>query len=179
MNIEEERKVLNDVCQELINEKWISNIIDSYVYHYHEEYFENLSQIKEKYWTKFGEKYGEYISYYKTGEIFLVGQYINDLKEGEWKEYFEDGEVAQAQSYKNNVLNGKFSLYENKKLYKECNYVNGFIEGIYKIFGFYYSEIIYNNGIKIEINSYNKDGTLVSNTRYDENKTQLNGIRGY
>jgi len=147
MNIEEERKVLNDVCQELINEKWISNIIEHYVYQIIEQKNENNTLI---YQTKFGEKHGEFKKITNDNKLIGKGYYRHEKEEGEFTYWYTNGNNKVTVIYKNGKEEGELKQwFENGQLEMICHYKNGLEEGEHKQW--------YNNG-QLQLLSYYKNG---------------------
>jgi len=156
----------------------------------------------------------------------LEGYYINGIKDGMWTSYFSDGLVQSIENYrgglldgpylqmkqgstfkiqckyKNGKLNGVYREFNGTKADKEISYVNGFQNGLKKIFypnGKLMEEGTYSNNLRdgfarwysengnmfLESNyskgmlegkqiSFDKDGKLVSETNYNNN--QMEGL---
>lgn len=62
-----------------------------------------------------GVKDGQYISYYKNGNVSNEGQYYNNIPLGDWIVYYEDGEIEKY-FYQNKKSILTMSLFNNGKL---------------------------------------------------------------
>ena len=69
-------------------------------------------------------KIGEWVSYYKNGQLESKGIYNNGIKEGEWIWYYDNGQLQIKGFYKNGKQVGEWISY----------YYNGQIQlkGFYK-----------------------------------------------
>lgn len=62
--------------------------------------------IKAKITTKGGKIQGEVVTYYPSGQISTLANYINNKKEGIEKKYYKSGQVYRIRPFKNGKLNG-------------------------------------------------------------------------
>ena len=65
-------------------------------------YYVNMSNFKN---NKFD---GEYISYYKTGQIKEKGYFRNEKLDGNYIAYYKTGQIKEKATYKNGNIVGKF-----------------------------------------------------------------------
>ena len=56
--------------------------------------------------------HGDYLAYYKNGQLAMRGQFEKGLKEGEWKEWREDGSIKRICTYSNGSLHGDFCEFD-------------------------------------------------------------------
>ncbi len=71
------------------------------------EYVYNADGIlKSKIILKDGKVHGEAITYYPSGQISTVINYINNKKEGIEKKYYKSGQIYRTRPFKNGNLNG-------------------------------------------------------------------------
>nr|HPN87417.1 hypothetical protein [Smithella sp.] len=57
---------------------------------------------------------GEYIAYYKNGQIKEKGFFKNDKREGEYIAYYKSGQIREKATYKNGNCVGKFLAFEEE-----------------------------------------------------------------
>ena len=101
--------------------------------------------------TKKGSEFhGEYILFWKNGQIKENRYYINGLLNGESKDYFLWGGLDEVMYYKNDRLHGDYkSYYDNGKLYAEGQFVEGNKTGAWTFYhpnGKLHKEIYFING---------------------------------
>lgn len=73
--------------------------------------------------------------YFRNGQIYMVGDLINDVRDGEWKAYSEDGHLLTVGSYKNGLDHGLKTVYfENGNIRYQGNFENGKKVGIWKFY---------------------------------------------
>ncbi len=83
-----------------------------------------------------GDKDGKW--FYKAGDHTEQGSYQNNNKNGEWKYFYLDGNLYFKGNYMQGNPDGKhFFYFDNGKLKKECYYVMGMKEKIWKEFDYY------------------------------------------
>jgi antitoxin component YwqK of YwqJK toxin-antitoxin module len=71
------------------------------------EYVYNAEGIlKSKIIIKDGKVHGEAITYYPSGQISTLVNYINNKKEGIEKKYYKSGQIYRLRPFKNGSLNG-------------------------------------------------------------------------
>lgn len=159
------------------------------------EYIRNFNEI--------GQRNGEWIIFYKNGQIRLTGNYLRDKKNGVWKafdengelqaleKYYEDGIIKETGSYKNGERSGEWrNYYPNGKLKRIGNYINGNENGEFKYYykngnleqkgNFNFAKTsgewrgYYDNG-KLQFIKYFKDGMEIRDRRkYYKNDSKLN-----
>ena len=93
------------------------------------EYYKN-GEVKEKSNFKDGKAEGESIVYYDNGKLRGKGNYKDGKAEGEIFSYFENGESELIANFKDGKLEGEFlSYYKNGQLKEKSNYKDGKAEG--------------------------------------------------
>tara|TARA_B000000557_G_scaffold260648_1_gene258350 strand:+ start:218 stop:721 length:504 start_codon:yes stop_codon:yes gene_type:complete len=71
-----------------------------------------------------------YLKYYDNGNIKVVGNFTNNLKDGMWTEYFKNGQIQIVENYKNGKLDGEWIVfYQNGTIQFKENYKNGKLDG--------------------------------------------------
>ena len=84
----------------------------------------------------YGQKHGEFISYYTNGQIWSKGSYFNDKETGKFYSYYRNGQLEEEKEYTNGTRSGNtIQYYENGNI--KIEYLN------------------HNNGNKTRITSYN------------------------
>ena len=125
--------------------------------------YRNGILISEKYWTHGCMDNGEYILFYKNGEILLRGNLKNNRFQGEFIEYgyFGTRHVYHKRSvkyYKDGQLHGQFIRYfDNGDVNVQGNYIDGQKEGNYIYYdmdGKIYWEGVYHDDVLIFEKSY-------------------------
>jgi antitoxin component YwqK of YwqJK toxin-antitoxin module len=104
-----------------------------------------------------GKMHGECRRYWDTGFLSDIKYYINGQRDGKHTSYYDDGKkILSIEHYVNGIREGLYEEYyesENNivgKIFQNFNYINGNIEGEYKI--------------------YNEDGTLCKVYTYVKGK---------
>lgn len=112
--------------------------------------------IKENAYSNGKKKYGRWVEYYPSGNIYKVNNYHADLKHGlrliwykngqikdsiyfdkgkktgEYKTWYEDGKVKMQCYYVNDVQDGTYlSFHSNGNIEKQGSYANGSVVGIF------------------------------------------------
>ena len=133
-----------------------------------------------------GEYDGEWISYYKNGELFVFGLYENGKKDGKWLSYHENGQKNSSENYQDDILHGDwYTYFENGQTKYKGKYVDGEKDGewiVYYESGGKKIEEIYKDGLRdgkwieysgdrqeIKKITY-RDGLLIKNYWTQENK---------
>ena len=113
-------------------DKYIANIIESYIYSIQREYYKDGS-LKCQYRTKYGEiKDGEYTSWFINGQLNEHGFYINGKIHGQYTNYYHDGKLSIQCMYLDGKKHGLYKdWYRNGQLSLECNYITGKFYGEY------------------------------------------------
>lgn len=66
---------------------------------------------------------GKYMAYYKNGNMFCEGYYINKCKNGEWVYFYNNGSIKSKGKYLNDYYVGKWIFYNsNGELLNEVYY---------------------------------------------------------
>ena len=94
--------------------------------------------INFEYYMKDGEMNGAFKTYYENGQVKKLGDSFNGKENGNFKEYTENGVLEVTYTMVNDKFNGLLIEYENGKISKKINYLNGIKEGLY-------SELSYGN----------------------------------
>ena len=135
---------LLEVFETIKCDKYIANIIESFIY----EWIENQCNlvITTRYLTRFGEKHGELKEWWTDGQLICHCNYNNGQKEGEYKEWFTpeygepfpcgdgNGKLCRQCYYKDGKKEGEYKQWHEKngKLHIQCDYNDGYEEGEYK-----------------------------------------------
>ena len=75
-----EYSILLDAFQNTKLDKWIAQNIESFIYEWKEEKYEG-GNLKKRYLTRFGEKEGEYKSWWENGQLYIHCYYKEGKKE--------------------------------------------------------------------------------------------------
>ncbi len=67
--------------------------------------------MREEEHFQHGRFEGDYVCYYKSGQIKEKGLFINDKRHGEYITYFKNGQIKEKAVYKNGNLSGKFLTF--------------------------------------------------------------------
>jgi len=140
-----------------------------------EYYDEDREQLKERYFVsdlKINELYGAYESYYISGQLKSIGEYVDNEPIGLWKYYYENGRLKMKGRLKNNSNHGLWSYYyENGNKRMEGNIFSGLREGSWQYFyetGELKSEGFYKKDLKNGLwNYYFEDGALKAKALYN------------
>jgi antitoxin component YwqK of YwqJK toxin-antitoxin module len=117
-----------------------------------------------------GDREGEWVLYFPSGEVQARGGYADGLREGDWTFFYESGQTAQTGSYRAGELHGSWTWYfESGKIHRRERYRNGKKDGMFEEFdeqgntllrGEYISG--YRNGAWIyEVNDHKEEGEYV------------------
>ena len=72
---------------------------------------------------------GKHVEYYKSGQVEVEKNYIDNKKDGKWIWYFENGQIEQEGNYMDDKRNGKWVFYdETGKIKRSEYYENGKIK---------------------------------------------------
>ncbi len=94
----------------------------------------NGTILREKYFQLNNKKEGEYIEYYKNGNIYRVCNYTDGKLNGTYKIYYESGQLKAICNHIDGKINGKYKQYQangelfciyeydNHKIIKTTNY---------------------------------------------------------
>jgi antitoxin component YwqK of YwqJK toxin-antitoxin module len=111
--------------------------------------------IYVEYFMKDGVKNGAFKSFYNNGHIKSEGSCINGKENGSFREYTENGDLQATYTELNAEYNGLLTVYENGKISKKVNYLNGIKEGAYTELNYGDNDSlfleysgVYNNGMK-------------------------------
>lgn len=117
-----EHKIIEDILLDTNNDKYISLIIESYIYQNIETYYsvnlssklKQINSLKEKYTTRFGKKHGLYKEFTKKGKLKFFCYFNNGLFDGEYKQYSRSGNQLMLDLlFKNDkLIEQKFSIYD-------------------------------------------------------------------
>jgi antitoxin component YwqK of YwqJK toxin-antitoxin module len=158
-------------------------VIENYIYSYETTYHKN-GNLKCKYRTKFGVKDGEYIKYYKNGQIKKIIYYTDNKLNGPYKkwahtEYFYVNGQSSSELEYEELSNEEKSISNSHLLEIETNYVNGKLDGEYKEWwiinegeysGPLASQSFYKKGVRQgEYKTWFESGQLYVDTNYKDN----------
>ena len=127
-------------------------------------------QVKNK------KRIGEWISYYKSGQLERKASFLNGRLSGNYKQWNKAGILIENSNWKNGMLNGKFTSYfDSGQVKAESNWNMKKMNGSHKTWfenGNLNSLSFYNNGKRNgAYELYREDGTK------NQNGTFLNGLR--
>jgi antitoxin component YwqK of YwqJK toxin-antitoxin module len=106
-----EYRVLKEVFEKMpMMDTYIANIIEEYIYSTVREYHEDGSLMCE-YRTKFGEKDGEYKSWYNNGQICLQTTFVDGKKHGEYKEWLYTGQIFEQSTFVDGKMHGEYKTW--------------------------------------------------------------------
>jgi len=75
---------------------------------------------------KAGKFEGTFQTFYRSGDLELEGQYVDNVMKGKWKGYYPTGQLKEIVTFESNKLQGPFiEYYNNGSLKAEGNYLNG------------------------------------------------------
>ena len=93
-------------------------------------YYKN-GQIKVKNKIRNGEPDGEILEFFENGNPMTKGFLQNGRPEGEFINYYENGKIEERYNYKNGELDGLCEFYyETGKIKERSNYKNGEYNGV-------------------------------------------------
>ena len=93
------------------------------------DYYDDGSIEEKGRLNRKGEKHGNTIRYFTTGEKQFEGTYVNGIGEGEYKWYFKSRNIDTIGTVKNDEWVGKFiKYYENGNIEQEVIWVGGYPE---------------------------------------------------
>jgi antitoxin component YwqK of YwqJK toxin-antitoxin module len=90
--------------------------------------------VKSEYTLKNGKLTGKATSYYPSGKVEVISNFVSDLKQGPSTEYDEDGNISAKYNYYNGELDGEYRTYENGKLHLVGKYSNKKKSGPFKVY---------------------------------------------
>lgn len=94
-------------------------------------YYKN-GQISKKQNMKNHKIDGEYLAFYETGQPKMKWFFLNGKPHGECINYHETGKIKERQTYRNGEYDGLFELfYENGNLAKQAYFSSGKLNGPY------------------------------------------------
>jgi len=67
--------------------------------------------LREKEFFQNGKYEGEYVCFYKSGQIKEKGFFKNDKRHGDYIAYYKNGRIKEQAVYKNGNLTGKFLTF--------------------------------------------------------------------
>ena len=139
-----EYNILLDAFQNTKLDKWIAQSIESFIYEWKEERYDN-GTLKERYLTRFGEKEGEFKSWFSNSQLNIHCYYKEGKLEGEYKSWDDNGQLRIHCYCKEGKLEGEYKKWyrvegdemsesqsENEQLDIHCHYKEGKWEGEYK-----------------------------------------------
>ncbi len=73
-----------------------------------------------------GENHGYLKEYYKTGELYVVGNYTHGMKDGDFIEYFKSGKLKSKKTFQNDIWIDTLKIFYEEGTIKEMNYLDGY-----------------------------------------------------
>ena len=70
---------------------------------------------------------GQWIFYYESGAVKSISNYVDDREHGESIEYYESGEIKEIGKYKEGYIIKEIEYYENGEIKEIRNYRNGWL----------------------------------------------------
>ena len=124
-----------------------------------------------------GKREGEWLTYYKNGEVKEKSNFKDDKQEGESLRYYKSGELKNKNNWKDGKLEGeRLYYYKNGQLWRKNNYKDGKLKG--EEFWYYESgELEYKYNYKNgkpegEWLDYYKNGQLKEKSNFKDGKQQ-------
>jgi antitoxin component YwqK of YwqJK toxin-antitoxin module len=94
-----------------------------------------------------GMKHGEFRTYFKNGNIEMIGHIKENMNQGVWKYYYKSGQLESEGNFLDDVAEGEWKwFYENGNIKERGVFVKGNREGVWKTFsvdGTIAEEIVY------------------------------------
>ncbi len=88
---------------------------------------------REIYKTKNNKIEGEYLQYYKTGELMIKKNFVDGKENGKAITYYETGELKEVQNYLNGKVNGNDTVfYKSGKKRYTSQYTDNLKDGIFQ-----------------------------------------------
>lgn len=120
-----------------------------------------------------GEAIGEWRSYYDSGELASIENYLNNKANGKQAEYFKNGNIRSVGKKQDGRENGIWKYYfDDGTLKLERGFKNGVDDG--KYIEYFKNGKVYKVGTKQNLKktgtwkTYNKQGDLVETVSYDK-----------
>lgn len=84
----------------------------------HTTYFENKKIYYRREVKLYSDdslvNHGLYTSYYRNGQKFEEGKYVDGVKQGPWHEYYDNGQEARVENYVDGKLDGTWTKFNEK-----------------------------------------------------------------
>ena len=90
---------------------------------------DGLGQIVFEGYVTDKKRHGQWIEYNQEGDIILIENYVNGLREGLALKMVSRGQIEQKARYHQGMLNGPWTQYKFGKVIEERNYVIGKLDG--------------------------------------------------
>jgi antitoxin component YwqK of YwqJK toxin-antitoxin module len=172
-----EKEILLEVFEKMpMMDKWIANIVESYIYAYEVDTYDGITY---KYRTKYGVKDGEARSYYETGELCAEFLYKDGKINSLLKEYWEDGGLKSTCNVVYGKIEGELRNYHsNGNLWVIENYITSGRNGEYREYWedgtikFMFNFV--DGKTEGEGNEFYEDGQIKQKANY--NNGELNGL---
>ena len=94
----------------------VFNFIRDFDFNYFFSKKENFSKTEIKGLLKNNLKYGEWKSFFETGEIYEIKNYLNDTLNGIHNIYEKNGKLKLSEKYRKGIKIDTFKLYSNGEL---------------------------------------------------------------
>ncbi len=83
-------------------------------------------QMQKRGYTKEGKEVGKANEWYENGQMKYDQHYVDGKKDGKWLSWYESGAKWTSRDFEMDVLNGKVLVFDTlEELSKEYTYVNG------------------------------------------------------
>lgn len=132
------------------------------------EYYRNGNKKMESAFQD-GELHGAQTMYYEDGAIQSVVQYDHGIQRGTIQAYMNDGSPIVDGVYENDRFSGVMNEYENGRIVRTCNFLNGVLHGPYILYesGSVVADAFYDHGFLNGVaRNYNSQGTVIRLKEY-------------
>ncbi|PQJ32043.1 hypothetical protein BST92_08935 [Nonlabens arenilitoris] len=139
-------------------------------------YFKDNHQLKYlKHFDNNGNSTGKWESYYDSGELSLIENYVNNQANGNKTEYFKNGQISSTGKLINGKNHGIWNYYyDTGVLQCEKEFKIGIEEGVYK--QYYENGSLYKEGTKTNFEktgvwkTYDQNGSIIETKSYRDSK---------
>ena len=83
-------------------------------------------------WIEAGKREGQWVTYFKNGQVWIKGSFKNGNWDGQWVDYHENGQLFREGNYENGRKNGLWVSYDKSGLLRS----RGEFKNGRKVFGF-------------------------------------------
>lgn len=129
-------------------------------------YYYGPGKVQSTEWFNMGKEYGVYKYYFDNGKVQQTGISTNGEQDSTWNYFNEKGERTKTVVFKDGRYHGKYVSYYSAtgKPEVECEYVNGNLNGRYKVYsyeGILIFDGLYEEGVLKSYTYLGKDGKPV------------------